>query len=212
MEDNTPPFEGRLRWSLPALLAVAILLADLPFDVGPSLLHRGEAGAASSVVGPIYWATHIGYGALLGLLWVGADRLMRGKLRPLGWALATGLAALLFSPDGVMYFANAFAFGAELALDGLKALWPAAVGYALVGYGLAWVLPRSRRPFPTLGLAGLAAGALGWLLSVLVSRLAGQPGATLLAAGGRWCVEGALIGLAIGVVVPAPSGRTGRLP
>jgi len=211
MSDPPPTVPSlSVHWRVLVLLPMAVTLADLPFDVGPELLLRERPGAASGI-GPLYWAMHLGYGVLLGLLLMGPDRAFRRR-RMIGWALALGLGALLFSPEGVMYFANAFEFGGELALQGLAALWPMACGWALVGGLLAWALERSRRLAPALLLGGLAAGAFGWLVSMLLASVnpaqAGfQVAATLLPEGGRWCVEGALIGLALALALSRPAVR-----
>ena len=207
-----------LRWVALPLFALAVLLANLPFDLGPSLLRNGQPGAGSSAVGPIYWATHIGYGVLLGVLWVIADRVLRGRLRPLGWALALGLGALLFSPDGVVYFANAFAFGADLALQGLRALWPMAVGSAFLGYWLGWAAVHARVRTAALVLTGLIVGVAGHILCgaltpiSILDRFSGPvPMFGFVATGlPRAGLEGALLGLAVGLALRQVSGLEAR--
>ncbi|MBM3475836.1 MAG: hypothetical protein FJX75_21420 [Armatimonadetes bacterium] len=191
---------ARLGWRVLPLTVLAVLVASLLFDVGAHLIRRGQAGAGLGPIGPIYWATTIGYGVLLGVLWVLADRVLRGRWRPVGWALAFGLGALLFSPDGVVYFANAFEFGGDLALQGLQAMWPLALGSAIPGLALGWAMGRERNRMVVLLFTGFIAGMLGRGLSF--GLVAGAPAMGVVAlAIVRGGVQGVLLGLAAGLAV-----------
>jgi hypothetical protein len=114
---------------------------------------------------------------------------------------------MLFSPDGVVYFANAFEFGGELALQGLQAMWPMAVGGAVLGVALGWAAGGERKRMLGLLVAGLVAGMLGRGLSLALG--AGAPamevvGLAIVRAG----VQGVLLGLAAGVsLVKTPAIR-----
>ncbi len=220
MRDHAPVFEGRLRWIAVSLLTAALLLAALPFDLGPSLLGRGQAGAASSMVGPLYWATHLGHGVLWGLLWLAADRVWRGRWRPLGWALASGVAALLFSPDGLYYLGSAVQFGGGLVLQGLQALWPTATGWAVTGGWLGWAAGSSGRRPLRLALHGAAAGAVGFAARTALlwagAAVAGGPegiaqplGATL-AGLAQTAATGLLLGLIVSPALKENKGRAAK--
>lgn len=132
----------------------------------------------------------------------------------MGWGLAFALAALLFSPDGVMYFANAFEFGSGLAVEGLRAMWPMAVGRGLVGVGLALALRRFGPRRARLACGGLAAGVAGQLLQTLMTLL--DTSLFLSAAVQIWpapmelaksALEGVLLGLATALAAKSASDQ-----
>jgi hypothetical protein len=211
-----PGAERPLRWPTVPLAALAVMLADVLVGLAPYVARGGRPGAGLGAISPLFFAMPFFFGLTLGALLALADRRPRGWPRPLRWALAAGLAGLLFSPDGAVYFANAFAFGGDLALQALKAMWPMAIGYACLGYCLAWALGRSGRPFGLLALTGLLAGAGSCVIWLVLARsnlglanLAAVPlpgAGTLLLNLGRWSLEGVLLGLALAL----GAARTGR--
>jgi hypothetical protein len=192
------------------------MLADVLVGLAPYAGRGGRPGAGLGPISPLFFVMPLFYGLMLGALLALADRRPRAWPRPLRWALAAGLAGLLFSPDGVVCFANAFAFGGDLALQGLREMWPTAVGYACLGCCLAWAFGRRGRGAGALALTGLLAGAGSGLIWMVLARLNLGPAnlaavplppvSTLVLNLGRWSLEGVLVGLALALAAP----RTGR--